>query len=307
MTVFKRGASPSVLLPSPELKAMNAQFWTDSVTEAVPAILARVGLTLEEQRIFISYRRLESQALAEQLFDALTHEGFDVFVDRFSIAPGVNFQQRLAQELADKSMVLLLESKWAHTSEWTNHEIQFAKRYKLGLLALQMPDRRVPLGSIDPDWRMMLDWRAFEKRPRRVENPAYKSEGKRPRKYLSWGTLNGSVLRDVIAKAKSIHDQAVFRRRVHIRQNVTATLQKAGLTPGPVGADGLMRVRGAADYALWLTTRPPELADFRTTHAGCGGPARIQRRDRRTDSGARTGPEGQAGLVVGAMRVHLHR
>ena len=72
--------------------------------------MSRADITTEITRIFISYRRLETLPVALQLFDRLTHEGFDVFLDRFSIPPGYDFQRRLNQELEDKSMVILLES-----------------------------------------------------------------------------------------------------------------------------------------------------------------------------------------------------
>ncbi len=64
-----------------------------------------------------------------------------------------------------------------------------------------------------------------------------------------------------------VHDRALFRRRRFVRDNVESALRGAGLNPSPVRADGLMIVNTAAQYALWLTTRPPELADFRTTWA----------------------------------------
>jgi hypothetical protein len=275
LTVFKSGADPSALLPSDALKAVNAQFWKDSVTEAVPAILSLSGLTLEDQRIFISYRRLETQPLAEQLFDALTHEGLDVFLDRFSIHPGINFQQRLTQELADKSMVLLLESAQIEQSLWTDHEIQFTKRYQLGLLALTMPDRTEPLKSIDVDQRIELKKEHFRKQtPDTVDNPEYKTKGTLPPTYAQWGLLTDEKLREVVLAVKSVHDQALFRRRRFIRTNVEASLQHVGLLPSAVGTDGLMRVNApGVSYALWLTARPPEMVDFYTTHGRLQPPA----------------------------------
>ncbi len=268
LTVFKNGASPGALLPSEDLRAVNAQFWKDAVTESVPAILSLSGLTLEDQRIFISYRRVEAQPLADQLFDALTHEGLDVFLDRFSIHAGLNFQQRLTQELADKSMVLLLESAWIEQSLWTEHEIQFTKRYQLGLLALTMPDRSEPLKSIDVDQRIVLKREDFKSpAPEAVDNPDYLAKGTLPPRYARWSALTEAKLNQVVLTVKAVHDQALFRRRRFIRANVEASLRKAGLSPSPAGSDGLMRVKApGADYALWLTTRPPELVDFHATY-----------------------------------------
>lgn len=55
-----------------------------------------------ESRLFISYVRRDTSAIADQLFGALTQEGFDVFLDRCSVPVGVPFQKRLMQDLCDK-------------------------------------------------------------------------------------------------------------------------------------------------------------------------------------------------------------
>jgi TIR domain len=105
---------------------------TSGIRDAAPSLLSRADVTSSESLIFISYRRLETLPFALQLFDRLTHEGFEVFLDRFSIPPGFDFQRRLTRELEDKSMVLLLESTGVKDSKWIQHEIDFAKRTRLG-------------------------------------------------------------------------------------------------------------------------------------------------------------------------------
>ena len=45
--VFPAGATPTALLPTDDLRKINASFWSKSVTEAVPSILSAVGLTPE--------------------------------------------------------------------------------------------------------------------------------------------------------------------------------------------------------------------------------------------------------------------
>lgn len=100
LPVLPVAASPTQLLPTDDLRRINVAFWTKGITECVPAVFSRVGLTPDEHRVFVSYRRVESQPLADQLFDRLSREGFDVFLDRFSIEAGIDFQRRLnAQHL----------------------------------------------------------------------------------------------------------------------------------------------------------------------------------------------------------------
>ena len=69
-----------LLFPS-WVRPINAVFWTASLAEVVPAVFGSAGITAEQPQIFISYRQMESAALAIQLFDALGHAGFDVFLD----------------------------------------------------------------------------------------------------------------------------------------------------------------------------------------------------------------------------------
>ena len=98
--VFPIAARTSVSRCIPaSVQASNAAFWQHSLCEALPAIFARARITAEQPHLFISYRQIDSAALAIQLFDALSHAGFDVFLDHFRIPPGINFQARLTQEL----------------------------------------------------------------------------------------------------------------------------------------------------------------------------------------------------------------
>ena len=50
------------------------------------------------------------------------------------------------------------DSKWT----WTQHEIDFAKRHRLGLASLMLPSVSSPLPSIDKDYRLPLEAKQFE-------------------------------------------------------------------------------------------------------------------------------------------------
>src|SRR5258708_16687181 len=140
LPVYRSSSRASVwnLLPT-QYRHLNVEFWSRSIAEVLPAIFALSNLTVENPRIFISYRQKDASALAIQLFDALSHQNFDTFLDHFRIPPGVNFQARLTQELGDKSMVLLIESEHILDSEWTTYEIALSKTCPLGIPPAQVP------------------------------------------------------------------------------------------------------------------------------------------------------------------------
>ena len=148
------GTSPSAHLPV-EWQGINASFWTRDPIESLWGVIQRAGLAPEESRIFISYVRRDTTAVADQLFAALTVEGFDVFLDRSSVPVGVQFQERLNQDLVDKAMVVFLNSPSVDQSRWVAEEIATIKTYRLGLLELRFPN--VPeRADIDPDFTREL-------------------------------------------------------------------------------------------------------------------------------------------------------
>ena len=56
----------------------------------------------------------------------------------FSGTPGRYFPQELAEEMADKAVLLVIETLGILNSRWTLWEVAFAHRYRLGLLALNI-------------------------------------------------------------------------------------------------------------------------------------------------------------------------
>jgi TIR domain-containing protein len=259
LPVFPLAAKAGItsLLPA-DFRAVNAELWSRSVTEAIPAVLARAGLTAESPRIFISYRQKEAAALAMQLFDELAHEGFDVFLDHYRIAPGVDFQARLTQELGDKSMVLLIESAGILDSEWTSYEINVAKECGLGIAALHPPGgRKVP--GVDEEVRQRLADGDFA-------GGAFSATAE----------LGPAALAGVVERVKREHDRALVRRRRVLRASFEGALRLAGVSGHSFDEYGILHVArpGSGEYRVWLTPRPPDLEDFHTTHLHCQPPVK---------------------------------
>jgi len=102
-------------------------------------LLEGLGLLRKSRRLFISYRRVETQGIAIQLYEQLDANGFDVFLDSHSIRPGEPFQDVLWHRLADTDVVVLLDSPGFLSSRWTEEELARANSTNLQILQLIWP------------------------------------------------------------------------------------------------------------------------------------------------------------------------
>ena len=263
--------------PTHLLRRVNASQWQSSPAEALAGIMARADITTSASRVFISYRRLETQPLAVQLFDRLTHEGFDVFLDRFSIPEGLDFQRRLLQELEDKSMVVLLESKFLKDSPWTQHEIDFVKVYRLGLATIRMPDVHESDRQVSTTIGTHLDLQAsdFVRAPRLVPRSTDANDT-----MLEWPEVHVNALNRLAGVVKQAHASALFERRYRLRNDVRIALRKVGLETDSQEVGPIFVTGGTQDHLIWITTRPPTLEDFQGihhAHVGRWGPKLVPR------------------------------
>jgi hypothetical protein len=269
-------------------RRINASVWRSTIGEVLPGILARAEVTSPVSRVFVSYRRLETLPIALQLFDRLTHEGFEVFLDRFSIPPGYDFQRRLTQELEDKSMVVLLESRHLRDSQWTQHEIDFAKRTRLGLATIRMPDvtpaEALPSTTIGPVLELK-DPTDFAGPSRTVPDPARAGVT-----VTEWPALTKDAEDRVVAEIKQAHADALFRRRHRLRTDLVEALRAGGIPTQYTAVGPLIVSHSPDEHLVWVTTRPPEVDDFRSVYAA---------------DAARTKPSPQSrGVIVGPMAAH---
>ncbi len=223
------------------LAPFNACFWENDPAELTPAVLQTAEITVSDFRAFISYRRQDGQEIANQLFDELNRRNFDVFLDRFRVDPGANVQERITEDLIDKSMVVLVETASAQQSTWVAQEIACARANRLGILA-------VNIGGA-PHWPGIGAWR-------RISVPGLNANGGLPAK-----DLNRVCRRIAIA-----HGAAMARRRQYLRQALRDALQYHGATRQTMAADGFLeafpKAAPAAPYRVWLTPRPAEITDF---------------------------------------------
>lgn len=232
-------SSPTVLPPA--LRMLNAVRWTPGNPTAALDILQLGEIVSSRKRLFISYLRSDCDALAEQLFDALGRRGFDVFLDRFRLKPGVDFQVRLSEELSRAGTVLVLESPNIGKSSWVRHEINFARKYDLGLAALALPGGAQIPGIPKPD-RIVL--RASEYGAR-------------------LGRLRPSRLEQVIGQIENVHARAERWRVAYLRDNLSRALAMAGfMSQGFDGNGAVVARKASSEYIFRVCNLPAELHDF---------------------------------------------
>ena len=243
LPVIVSGDEDDVTRVLPEsLSHINALTWRNEGLNVATSLLRMLGLLEDERKIFISYRRTETFDLATQLHTELVRRRFDVFLDRFSVDPGIDFQRRLDEELGDKAFVLLLESNKLHESEWVRHEIAFAHSHRIALLALTLPDCENRVPSIDDAFRLKLEQSDL----------------------TELGDLSDTVLASVMEQIELAHYRALRRRREQILESVSQKLSAEGCQ-SQLASDWCIyatKQGGHKTGLFWVTPRRPGTIDF---------------------------------------------
>lgn len=110
--------------------------WTAGLVDEV---LSKAWLRRDTRKIFISYKRTDSECIATQVFDTLTSLGCECFLDDVSIRKGVDFQRELIWWLNDADLLLVLLSPNYPSSRWCMEEIAFAQARFIGILTVEWP------------------------------------------------------------------------------------------------------------------------------------------------------------------------
>jgi hypothetical protein len=251
-------------------RTQTAGFYTPGHIEpAVADVLVSAGLGIDAFRVFISYRRNDCATFAEQLFDALSRELFDVYLDRFRTLPGSNFVERIRSELADKACVVLLDSRDVVLSPWVEGEYAFARLYKLGLMAIDLP------GGL----------RHFHRIGTRLDL----RRGKRAANFNASSALSAKAVGRAVAFVRQHYFSEIARRFRHQRQLVQSSAALAGIV-ARLRPDGLFDVSGGANYVVSASARPPDVASFRLA----------------CDAAATSGGSVK-GIIVGPLFAQMHQ
>ena len=236
------------------IAALNAQVWDDQEARAVGAILRLLGLIERERKLFLSYRRIDTAGLALQLMRALGERSYDVFLDRFSVPPGADFQRRIDIELADKAFVLILESSSAVGSEWVQHEVAYALSHRISLLALTLPDTPAAstFGAVDNCFRYPLAREWLQAESDGGGAPADR-------------TLTEAALDDVLDEVEARYARQLRLRRTELLGSLAEWLELVGAPTAPVDDDWALAAAWPApkESVFLVTPRAPTPQDLR--------------------------------------------
>lgn len=111
------------------------------------AILSKLGIGNFHSRIFISYKRQDTEQLALELYKRLTAEklGFEVFLDTRKLDVGSEFMNDIRLSIAESDVFILLDSKgyWAKDSVYTRKELYSAMYSGVGIIRLYQSNTEI--------------------------------------------------------------------------------------------------------------------------------------------------------------------
>lgn len=123
------------------MKDINGVCYTDHKLDSIVNVaFEELRLLRKKRRVFISYKRSDSAAVANQLYDVLSRCQFDVFLDTYSIRGATDFQLELYHRITDSDVLIQLNSPNFMDSDWCKEEITEANARQVGVLQVNWPE-----------------------------------------------------------------------------------------------------------------------------------------------------------------------
>lgn len=116
------------------------QYQGQEIDKYVNCALESLRLLRKTRKVFISYRRTDSAAVANQLFDVLTRRNFDVFLDSYVIRGADDFQVELFHRMSDCDVLVQLNTNDFKNSKWCRAEVEMANMKQIGLVEVIWPN-----------------------------------------------------------------------------------------------------------------------------------------------------------------------
>ena len=236
------------------LRLINGFGWTEPSPEIRLArlILEELGIEERQRRAFISHRRHDGLAAAEQLHDHLSHNGFVPFIDRFHIPAGANVQNEIADSLEDCALVVLLETPLAHESPWVFYEVNYGVGHQLGVHIVTWPGSITMMPGTDRLLRQVLE--PGDLTPHR-----------------GYDTFTDEALGKITREIEAEHARALVSRRRYLLRGTEEAARDAGRASTPLPGwrlfvseppDGQESPESSRSWVVQVSARLPTVYDL---------------------------------------------
>ncbi len=195
-------ASAKLPVAISHINAFKFDAGDQSIGRLATLILENFRLLRSDRRIFISYKRSESQAIAVQLYEALDIAGFDAFLDTRSVPLAADFQSVLWHRMADSDIVILLDTPKFRESHWTQLELSQANATNIQILHLLWPSVKADPSSAFSEFDI-LQSSDFKSRARTGEQ----------------ARISAKAVQRIIRKAESLRARALAARHRSLVDN----------------------------------------------------------------------------------------
>jgi hypothetical protein len=235
------------------LRPINGFWWEGegSSDRLCRKLLEELGVEDRQRRAFISHKRDDGLAAAEQLHDYLSHNGFRPFIDRFNIAPGRDVQSEIADQLEDCAMLILLETPLAYTSDWVFDEVDYSLSHQLGMHIISWPDVEIRLPGTQGLPRQHLE---------ASDLTAQKG----------YDIFTSTTLERIITAVEAEHARAMISRRRYLLVSAEEAAQDAGRKCLPLPGWRMVVMDQSSSSIVQVTPRLPTVDDLYALDKVCG-------------------------------------
>ena len=199
---------PEVLRP-----VNGVKYGDDKLDRIVNVAFEELRLLRKKRRVFISYKRSDSAAVANQLYDVLSRNQFDVFLDTYSIRGAADFQAELHHRITDCDVLVQLNSQGFKDSKWCEEEIIEANARRVGVLQINWP-------GVKPDVKDQLS------RARKLVELDFR------RKWYkrNTSTLKAKVLNEIAGDVEAIRARNIAARQDNLTSEFVKEANRQGRT-----------------------------------------------------------------------------
>lgn len=214
------------------LKPINGICYTDDkLYSIVNVAFEELRLLRKKRRVFVSYKRLDSAAVANQLYDVLSKHQFDVFLDTYSIRGAADFQAELHHRITDCDVLVQLNSQGFKDSKWCKEEITEANARRVGVLQVNWP-------GMQPDATEQLS----------VTKKLSATDFRRKRYKRNTSTLKTKVLNGIAMDVEAIRARNIAARQDNLTGEFVKEASRQGRT---IIKEPTFLVEQKADGTFW--------------------------------------------------------